>query len=453
LQLRDYQQPIADATLDAFRRGFKRPLVTLPCGAGKTVLFAYMAQRSQNKGKTVWFLVHRKELMDQTVETFKRFDIPLNTIYIGMVATFANHLDAYPTPDFIIFDEAHFSAAATWRKIIDRFPNAYICGLTATPCRLDGKPLSDIYDTLISGVTARELISDGYLSEYKYFAPSVADLSGLKRRGKDYDTEQAAELLSTRAVFGDVIQHYQKYADGLQTICYCSSIQHSESMAQEFRAAGINAVHFDGNTQAKERAEIIRRFRKGEIKILRNVDLISCGFDVPDCWCCILLRPTASTALYIQQSMRALRPALFKTAVILDHVNNYERHGLPDADREWTLDGTLKQPKQYGDDGKLIVRQCTNCFYTYSGSSVCPNCGFKNDLTRQEIKNMKEIHLEEIKENYRNNAADAVREKTDISECRNLSEIMAWCKQNGKKPGYGYYFAKSIGLIRTKNGG
>lgn len=448
MELRQYQQDTADKTLDAFRNHYKRPLITLPCGGGKTVLFAYMAQRSQWKGKAVWFLVHRRELLDQTVETFARFEIPLKTIYIGMVATFANHLDSYPEPDFIIFDEAHFSAANTWRKIIDQFPDAYICGLTATPCRLDGKPLSDIYDTLITGITARELIADEYLAPYKYFAPSVTDLSGLKRKGKDFDQDQAAELLSTRAVFGDVIQHYRKYADGLQSICYCSSIKHSEAMAEEFRNAGINAIHFDGNTPKTERADIIRRFRSGEIKILCNVDLISCGFDVPDCWCCILLRPTASTALYIQQAMRALRPALFKTAVILDHVNNYERHGLPDDDREWSLSAPVKQRKQYGDDGKLIVRQCTNCFCTYkTGPAVCPNCGYKAEPTAQEIKNIKEIHLEEIKQNYREKASAAVQDKTP-EECKSLMELQAYAKQRGYKPGWAFLQAKKRGLVR-----
>ena len=439
MQLRPYQQNTADNTLDAFRNNCKRPLVTLPCGAGKTVLFAYMAQRSQWKGKTVWFLVHRRELLDQTMETFARFGIKLETIHIGMVATFANHLDDYPVPDFIIFDEAHFSAANTWRKIIDKFPNAYICGLTATPCRLDGKPLADIYDTLITGITARELIAEDYLAPYRYFAPSVVDLTGLKRKGKDYDQEQAAELLSTRAVFGDVIQHYRDYADGLQSICYCASIKHSEAMAEEFRNSGINAVHFDGNTPKKERADIIQRFRSGEIKILCNVDLISCGFDVPDCWCCILLRPTQSTALYIQQSMRALRPALFKTAVILDHVNNYQRHGLPDDDREWSLAGPVKPPEEYREDGMLTVRQCTACYFTYkTGPAACPNCGHKTEMTAKEIENVREIKLEEIKRNRMDEARRRVSNGLTESECYSLADFQALGKSKGYKPGWAW---------------
>ena len=423
-----------------------KPLVCMPCGSGKTVLFASMAQSSQAKGKTVWFLVHRQELLNQTIETFKRFNIPLKTIHIGMVISVANHLDKYPAPDFIIFDEAHFSAAGTWQKIINAFPNAKIVGLTATPCRLDGKPLGSIYDDLIVGISTHELIEQGYLAPYKYFAPVVTDLSALKRKGNDFDAESATELLSTKAVFGDVIKHYREYADGLQAICYCASIKHSEAMAAEFQTEGINAVHFDGNTPGPTRADIIAKFRSGDIKILCNVDLISVGFDVPDCHCCILLRPTMSTALFIQQSMRALRPQLNKTAIILDHVNNYERHGLPDDDREWSLSAPIKSRASYREDGKLIVRQCPECYFTYKTACVCPNCGYKAELTRQEIKNIKEIRLQEIKQNARERATAAIKDK-DISECHSLSEIMAWCKQNGKKAGFGYYYAKGVGLI------
>ena len=351
---------------------------------------------------------------------------------------------------------ALMAAASVWgdphwqgQAYIQTF-NATQVGLTATPCRLDGKPLGATYDTMIVGVTTGELIQQGYLSPYRYFAPSVSDLSSLKRKGFDFDPDSASALLMRRAVYGDVIESYRKYADGLQTICYCSSIKHSIAMADEFVKAGINAVHFDGNTPAAERGRIVQDFRDKKIQILCNVDLISVGFDVPDCWCCILLRPTMSTALHIQQAGRALRSQPGKTAIILDHVGNYTRHGLPGDDREWSLHSTLKTPQQYKKDGTLAVRQCPECFFTFpSGPDKCPNCGAEIKKTRQEIENIKKIHMEEIKHEYRKKAAAAVREKSDISECRNMSEVMAWCKQNGKKPGYGYYYARSKGMIRA----
>ena len=453
--LRPYQSEIIEKTRQSWRLGYKRNIICLPCGGGKTVVFAYMAEQSQKNGKTVWFLVHRTELLKQTIDTFSRFNIPTDKILIGMVATVANHLSDYPAPDFIIFDECHFSMASTWKKIIDKFPNAYITGLTATPCRLDGKPLGTIYSDLILGITANELISQGYLSDYKYYAPTVSDLSSLKIRGKDYDAQSATELLNQRAVFGNVIDSYRKYADGLQTICYCSSIKHSEDMAEQFRSHGISAVHFDGNTPAKERAKIISDFRDSKIKILCNVDLISVGFDCPDCWCCILLRPTLSTALYIQQACRALRPAENKTAIILDCVNNYQRHGLPTDNREWSLESDYKPPRQTDEDGKFSVRVCEECYATFpSTDNICPVCGAEYKLTRKEIQNIQEIKLQEIKQAEENRKA-AYREKCllkvkekDISDCKNMSEIMAWCKANGRKSGYGWIMAGKMGLTK-----
>lgn len=450
MELRPYQKDFIKKILAAFRTGKKKICVVAPCGSGKTVLFAGMAAASQRGGKTVWFLVHRKELLDQTVNTFKRFGIELKTIHIGMVATVANHLADYPEPDMIIFDECHFSAARTWQRIAEAYPDCWYIGLTATPCRLDGKPLKDIYDTMVQGVTAKQLVSQGYLSPYKYYAPSVADLSALKRKGKDFDGKQAEELLSTRAVFGDVIKHYRKYADGLQAICYCSSVAHSEKMAEQFCKSGINAVHFDGNTPKKRRDEIIGQFRKGEIKILCNVDLISVGFDCPDCECCILLRPTMSLALYIQQSMRCMRPKDGKTAVILDHVNNYTRFGLPDDDREWSLDSVPKKKSDYGKDGKLLIRQCPMCFGTYKVGSggKCPYCGEPEKLTVQEIKNIKQIELEEVKESQRKKAEETVKQIIDPNDCRSMAELVAFAKKKGYKPQWAYFKGKERGWVK-----
>jgi superfamily II DNA or RNA helicase len=419
LALRDYQSSILSATQQSFRTGHRRPLITLPCGAGKTVCFASMASSSQSRGKTVWFLVHRRELLDQTTETFDRFDIPRRSIYIGMVGTVANNIKRFPPPDFIIFDEGHHASAATWARITEAFPDAFITGLTATPCRLDGKPLGTVYDDLIIGATTRELIDSGYLAPYRYFAPAVTDLSALKRRGADYDATQAAELLSERAVFGDVIQHYRDHADGLQAIAYCSTVAHSERTADAFNDAGIEAVSFDGTTPDAIRRGIISRFRNGDIKILCN-----CG-------------------LFIQQSMRCMRPQPGKTAIILDHVNNYVRHGLPDDPREWSLSDTIKPRREYGEDGKLLIRQCPRCYYTYKSAPVCPNCGYKTELTREEIKNVRDIRLTEIKQRRIETAQEKVTDDTELDDCRTLAEIQAYAKRHGYKSGWAWHIWNS----------
>lgn len=439
LNLRDYQKQIISATQNSMRSGHRRTLVVLPTGAGKTVVFAWMADQTQKNNKTVWFLVHRRELLDQTIETFNRFNIPRDKIYIGMVATVANHPERLPKPDLIIFDESHHAAAGTWQKIIDAFPDVFLIGLTATPCRLDGKPLGSIFTNMVIGVTTAELIDSGYLSKYRYFAPAVADLSGLKKHGSDYDSSEAAKILMQRAIYGDVLKHWHEHADGLQTIVYCASIKHSQEVAEAFRADGINAVHFDGNTPAEERRKIVADFRAGRIKVLTNVDLVGEGFDVPDCWCCVLLRPTASLGLFIQQAGRALRPQKGKTAIILDHVGNYTRHGLPDDLRAWSLTETVKQPERYNEAGELFVRQCPECYFTFpSGPTVCPNCGASVVKTREELKNIKEIRLEEIKQERREQAVEKVSREMDIHSCRTLQEFQAYAKLKGYKPGFAY---------------
>lgn len=448
LDLRNYQSDIIAATHASMCSGHHKPLVVLPTGAGKTVVFAWLANQTQRKNNKVWFLVHRRELMDQTVATFERFNIPRDRIYIGMVATVANHPERLPKPDLIIFDEGHHASATTWLKITQAFPDAYLIGLTATPCRLDGKPLGQVYDDLIIGVTTADLIGSGHLAKYRYFAPAVADLSALKRKGADFDQEQAGEILSQRAVFGDVIEHWQKYADGYQTIAYCSSIKHSQATAEAFQAHGILAVHFDGNTPAEQRRQIVQDFRDGKIQILCNVDLIGEGFDVPDCWCCILLRPTSSLGLFIQQAGRALRPQPGKIAIVLDHVGNYTRHGLPDDPRSWSLTDTVKAGPEYGEDGKLNVRQCLQCYCTFkTGPDCCPNCGAPIAMTREEIKNIKAIRLEEIKQGYRAKADEAVKAK-DLNQCKNLTELQAYARAHGLKPGAAWMIAKRRGLIR-----
>ena len=409
-------------------------------------MFAWMAETIQAKGRTVWFLVHRKELLDQTVATFDRFGIERRTIHIGMVGTVANHPQRWPAPHTIIFDECHFSAAKTWGKIIEAFPKAFIIGLTATPCRLDGKPLGSIYDGLIDGPQAAELIQTGYLAPYRYYAPAVADLSALNRKGSDFDTEQASDILTERAVFGDVIQHYNTLASGRKAICYCSSIRHSKTMAAEFQAAGIQAAHFDGDTPPKERAKIIEDFRAGRIQILCNVDLISVGFDCPDCECCILLRPTMSTALYIQQACRALRPAPGKTAIILDHVGNVLRHGLPDEPRRWTLEGGMQKRREYTDAGRLSIRTCLRCYSAYDGRlRACPYCHEPAQLTTQEIKNIKEIQLQEFKARQEAEAAEAIQDAASPDDCKTMAQLLAYAKKKNYKPQWAYFIAKSRG--------
>ena len=477
LQLRDYQTETAELARQAFRAKNRSILIVLPCGAGKTVLFTYIAQQAQKKGNNVLFLVHRGELLDQTIATFDMFSISRDRIDIAMVQKTANQFKKGDIPlyDLIIFDEAHHSTSKTWITIIDSQPQAKIVGLTATPCRLDGKPLGDIYEHLIVGISANSLINRGFLSEYDYFAPTVTDLSQLKKKGADYDMTNAEELLDKPAIFGDIMNHYNRLGKGMQTICYCPTRAYSKKIAQLFNNNGISAVHFDGETPQAERKQIINDFRDKNIQVLCNVDLISEGFDVPDCHCCMLLRPTQSSALFIQQATRALRPALNKRAVIIDHVGNYIRHGFPTQDREWSLDKPLVKYKNSNDNGELKVRQCQVCFGTFPTAPVCPYCGTVYELTKEEIANIKKIELQKIKEQeimyarqlreqkqaekqaeaekkqrMDEGVAYRVKDYKSPELCKSRYELSIWCKMNGIPHKQYISMCFKMGFLRKK---
>jgi superfamily II DNA or RNA helicase len=404
---------------------------------GKSIIVADMAKKATEKGNRVLFLVHRKELCDQIEETFRTYGVNMKLCKIGMVQTITRRLKKMKEPQLIITDENHHCLAESYKRIYEAFPNARCVGVTATPCRLNGGGLGDVNDELVIGVSAKWLIENNFLAPYDYYAPSVADLTGLHVKVGEYVTKEIEERLIKKSIFGDVISYYRQLADGKQAICYCASISHSEQMAENFREAGISAQHIDGSTVKSERNLVIKKFRSGEIKILCNVDLISEGFDVPDCEAAILLRPTKSLTLYIQQSMRCMRYKPGKRAVIIDHVGNYLRFGLPDFDREWTLEPKKKGAKK--EEPEIKVRQCPECFYTHEYADICPKCGFMYPVKERTLEEIKEAKLELITE--------IVLDYDTPTECTTMAELVAYGRRKGYKSGWSYMEGKRRGII------
>ena len=446
LTLRDYQSELIKRTYQSMATGHRRPLVVSPTGSGKTAMFAWMADKAQLKGSVVWFLVHRKELYDQTLETFERFLIPMKSVYIGMVGQVCRNSKQFPEPDLIIYDEAHHAEANTWRKITAQHPEAWVVGLTATPCRLDGKPLGKTFDDLIVGVDTAELIKTGYLADYKFITSEIS-LSGLGIVRGDYDQQQAAEQLMQRAVYGDVIETYQKYANEFKAIYFCATIEHSKAMADAFTDAGIIAEHFDGTTPAKQRKQIVQRFRSGKTQILTNVDRIGEGFDMPDCDAVGMLRPTQSLSLYLQQAGRSLRPRENKTAVIIDHVGNLNRHGTPSDKRQWSLTETVKPNRPKNPDGSFQIRQCTECYAVYQSTiTVCPVCGIEYQAQGDELREMEHIRMQELDRIKFAQEQEYFRTPEALENARTYSELCAVAKARGYKVGWAYHRAKQKGL-------
>ncbi|EAG4095035.1 DEAD/DEAH box helicase, partial [Listeria monocytogenes] len=331
-------------------------------GAGKSVILSEIIRMTTHNKNHVLFLVHRKELIDQIRNTLIMNEVDMSYVKLGMVQTIVRRLNKTSEPSLIIIDESHHVLANSYKKIIHHFSKAKVVGFTATPVRINGGGLGDINDTLIEKVNVKWLIENQFLAHYKYYAPEIVQTETLNvKRTGEFDMTSLDDQFNKRMIWGDVIKHYQKLANGEQAILYASSIYQSEKMAASFNAVGISSAHIDGKTPKLIRDDIIKRFREGEIKVLCNLDLIGEGFDVPDCSTVIMLRPTQSLSLYIQQSMRGMRYKHNKTAIIIDHVGNVKRFGLPDMERTWSL---APRKGSNATKAEAPVKICKECFMT-----------------------------------------------------------------------------------------
>ena len=452
MKLRDYQQQAIDDIRDAFRAGSRSVLLQLPTGGGKTVIFSEACRLATSKGNSVLILVHRRELVDQASDKLTRIGVDhgiicagykpsVSKVQVASVQTLARRLKLQPfTPQLIIIDEAHHCTKAnTWGKVLSYWSDARLIGVTATPCRLDGKGLKHVFNTLITGPSVAELTAAGHLSPAKLWAPPVRiDLSKLKTRAGDYVAEQAGEAMSDKAIIGDVVAHYKRHADGVPAIAFCCNVYHAEIVARDLRANGISAQTLFGSTPKPDRATTVRDFADGRVQVLVTVDVVSEGFDCPAAGAALLLRPTKSEALYLQQVGRVLRPWSGKShAIVLDHVGNIRQHGFPDEERDWTLNDRLKRGSK-GGPAAPAVRECPECFAAFKPSPVCPSCG--HEFIRQEggIQNLPG----ELQELRREEAQRRVRRR-EVGQARTLEQLLEVAKQRGYKPGWAYRMMES----------
>lgn len=371
MQLRPYQTDLITKIKTELWQGKRSVCAVLGCGGGKSVICADIAKSATDKGNCVLFLVHRIELCRQIRDTFKTYGVNMALCDIGMVQTITRRLNKIPAPQIIITDEAHHCVSATYRRIYDYFPQALLLGFTATPCRMNEGGLGAVYESLVESVSTKWLVENSYLAPFKYYSVKLADATNLHTAQGDYDSRELAALMEQKAIYGDTVSNYMRIANGKQAIIYLSSIEASKETAAAFIDHCIYAVHLDGTTPKDEREKTMSKFRAGNIKVLCNCSIFSEGLDVPDCECVILLRPTKSLTLYIQQSMRSMRYKPGKTAIIIDHVGNVFQHGFPDEAREWTLES--KKRKQ---ENSVHVKQCPDCYACMPTlTKVCPQCG------------------------------------------------------------------------------
>ena len=449
--LRGYQKEIISDVRELMLAGQKRILVCSPTGSGKTALTTHMMASAASKKMHSIFGVHRRELIKQSILAFDKSEVfhgiiaskfpedPRPFVQIASIPSLGRRLKTIKEPKLIVWDECHHIAAGTWAKIFKKYPDAYHIGLTATPERLDGKGLKDWFDVIVKGPSVKWLIDEGWLSPYKMFAPSKLDMTGVKKQMGDFAKKEVNELIDKPTITGDVIKEYLKVAKDKRAVVFCASILHSKHVAEQFNACGVSAVHVDGETSIDERDAAIANFKEGKIKVMCNVDLFGEGFDLPSLEAVILLRPTQSLGLYLQQVGRALRIYEGKNhAIILDHVGNHERHGFPDDEREWSLDGKKGRTKK----GEKVqpIKVCDSCFAAqFPGAKVCKHCGYEFKIEPRSIQEV-DGELEEIDPNVLRK-----KRKSENIRAESLEDLIALGRSRGYKSpeGWAYHIHKA----------
>lgn len=444
LNLRPYQLDLAAHARAAMRAGCRRLLLQLPTGGGKTILVAHLLAAAAAKGKRSWFCVHRKELLEQAVQTFvEAADIhtgivaagypldPSAPVQVCSIGSVKRRLSRLAPPDLIVFDECHHVPSASWSAIAAAVPTAHQLGLTATPQRLDGKGLGAYFDHILLGPTVADLIAQCYLSPYRLFAPGVLDTSALHHVAGDFNKAEVATAMGASTVVGDAVATYQRHAEGGRALVFVWSLEASRALADAFQAAGIPAAHVDGETPTDERKRAMAAFRSGTLRVLCNVDLFGEGLDVPAVDAVFLLRPTDSLGLYLQQCGRGLRMSPGKSTVrIFDHVGNWTRHGLPDDAREWSLEGKPKAKR----DAVLSPRRCLECFAVSPATSPrCVECGALFPVKARKIHQIDGALVEADIDALRYHALE------EEHGCRTLHDWQELGKKRGYKNGWAWH--------------
>ncbi|MFE8034134.1 DEAD/DEAH box helicase [Thiohalocapsa marina] len=459
ISLRDYQAHMLSEVRTAYAQGFRAPLLVAPTGSGKTVCFSYVAANARAKGNCTLILVHRRELLEQTSRTLDAFGVEHGRIAAGepqtdaavqiaSVQTLVRRLERMTwAPDLIVVDEAHHTTASTGHgRIIAAFPKARVLGVTATPERLDGQGLGThvggYFDRLVLGPSVADLIQRGYLSKPIVYAPAQAlDLKGIATRAGDYAQDALAAAMDRPSITGSAVAEYRRRCEGAPAIAFCVTVEHARNVAAAFTQAGYKAASIDGTLSAEDRAKRIADLASGRLHVLTSCEIISEGTDIPIVGAAILLRPTQSLALYLQQVGRALRPYSGKErAVILDHVANSLRHGLPDDARDWNLDAKPRRQRAKDDDKpQQAVRQCDHCQAVHAPAPTCPECGHVHPIQQREIE-----HIDgELQEVTRQQADRLAQRRREQAKAQTLDDLRAIGRRRGYRPGWAEHVFKS----------
>jgi superfamily II DNA or RNA helicase len=406
------------------------------------------------KNNSVIILTHRQELLRQTSDKLEDMGISHgiiaaghsmsgDSIQVASVQTLVRRLDQIRrAPELIIIDEAHHTNAGTWRKVVQAFPSARLLGVTATPVRLDGTGLGQTaggyFDTLIEGPTIRDLIDQGFLAPPIVYAPPTdVDFSKVKITMGDFAQKEIAHKMDVPTITGCAIEHYQRICPGVPAIAFCATVKHAEHVAEQFNAAGIAASSIDGTLSSAVRKYRIQALANGQLSVLTSCEIISEGTDIPVVTAAIMLRPTQSTGLYLQQAGRVLRPHDAKThAIILDHVGNCVRHGLVDDVRAWSLMGSKRKRIKEGEE-VVKIRKCAKCFAVFSWNLPhCPQCGTNYAMSPGNGRDVKQVSGNLVQITKADIDAIRMKRRLEIGMAHSLEDLVQIGKSRGYHPGW-----------------
>jgi superfamily II DNA or RNA helicase len=436
------QQALTDLRL-SYASGARAPVLVAPTGFGKTAVSVEIIRSALSKGRRVWFLAHLREILDDTAQRLEQAGIPFGHIranhrpvdapvqVVGVQTAARRQLEP---PDLIIIDECHLALAATYREVIAAAGNPLLLGLTGTPERLDGRGLRELFDALVPTCSTGELVAEGLLARPRTFAPAIADLSQVRMRAGDFDLGTAGEILSRPTIVGDALEHWQRLCQGRRGVAFCATVRHAQAVAERWQADGLRAMAVSGGSSDDERRQAVQLLRAGDLDLVACAQLWVAGVDVPALDAVVWLRPTASLTVWLQGCGRGLRMAPGKgDCLILDHVGNARRHGLPEDEREWSLDGRRRRVR---DGGQVVaVRECERCFACYSPTQpACPECGAapvvkvrRLQMTPGELRELKagEVRARKREQGQARTYDDLVR----LGKARGMSNPWAWAQR------------------------
>lgn len=453
MRLFEHQEKALTQSRQSIASGLKRPVIAAPTAFGKTVLAAHILKSCQDKGKRGWFFCDRVKLVDQTINTFKRFGIdfgvrqadhdlsnaaaPIQIASIQTVQAMVNqHNKTLPIFDMAIVDECHIQYEII-KEIIRQYDNIPIIGLSATPY---SKGLGNLYNNLIVPITASELMAQGFLTPVHYYTGAHIDLNQIgsqdRNNYKQSDIDKYTDNDKNRIV-GDLIKNWFEFANGMQSIAFSPTVATSKYIVERFNKAGIPAEHIDCYMSDEEKNDLYEAHDEGEFKILSCSRLLNTGYDSPTTKCVIDCYPTKSITTYVQRVGRITRKADGKEySVYLDHSGNFGKFGyaedifpteLDDGERvhderELTNQKEKKEPK---------TRDCPECYQAMSGIR-CKHCGYTVPITEQ-IEDDGSM-LQKVTEGTAANKSDPSELKTQF-----YSELLGYAKEKGRKPGWAAY--------------